>query len=134
MMYVLGYMRKMRAVMAVALAGLWMAVGSHCLLEHVLGFDFLRCEAPGSVDAPPWSHCEDEVCQALESGQYLSAGQIKAPVVALGVLVLQPSLAQGSPPSDLTSGVLAVAPPVLSRIWQFSLRTALLPRAPSSVA
>ena len=127
-------MRKMRAFVVVALAGLWMVVGSHCLLEHVPGFEFLRCESPGSADTSPCSQCDDEMCRALESGQYLSSGQAKAPVVALGMQVVQTSPAEGHPPFHLTGGMLTDAPPDLSRIWQFSLRAALPPRAPSLVA
>jgi hypothetical protein len=128
-------MRKVRAVTAGVLAALWVVAGSHCLLEQVSAFGFLRCEAAGAANSAPASHCGDAACLTLESGQYASAVQVKAPLAVLGLLVLDLSLISEEPqPADLSGGVLTGAPPDLPRIWQFASRAAVPPRAPPPVA
>lgn len=126
-------MQKLRAIAVVALAALWVAVGAHCLLEQVSGFRFLRCDGPRSA-SPPGSHCSDEGCQTVESGQYLPTAQT-ATEVSFEMLLLEPlSLAEIALPADVSSGVVTAVPPDLPRTWQFSFRTALPARAPSSLS
>ncbi len=123
----------MRAVAAVALASLWVTAGAHCLLASMPGFSFLRCHDPAPANSDRGSHCGDQACLTLESGLYVSAAQAKAPAAALGMLVQQPAFVESLIPPDVTGGVLTSVPPDLPKIWQFTLRTALRPRAPSLV-
>ncbi len=117
------------------LAALWVAVGSHCLLEQMPAFSFLRCAAPGSADTAPGSHCEDTACLTLEAGHFVLASQAKAPMVVLGMMVLELNLfSEGLQASDPRGGIITSVPPDLPKIWQFAFRAALPPRAPSSVA
>jgi hypothetical protein len=128
-------MRKMRAVVAGVLAALWVVVSSHCLLEEVAAFSFLSCAAACAGESTPASHCDDAACQVLESGQYVTSVQPKPPVVAPGIMVLDLTVAaETRTPPELSAGVLTGAPPGLPKTWQFLLRAALPPRAPSLIA
>ncbi len=128
-------MSRLRTIAAVALAALWVVAGSHCLLESVLGFSFLHCDPPQSSSSTPESHCNDEACQTMEAGHYLPSAQVTAPVAALGIVLFEPvSLAERSISSENIMGVLTAAPPDLPASWQFSLRAAQPPRAPSFVS
>ncbi len=118
----------MRAVAIGALTALWVVVGSHCLLEEVSALSFLKCGG----DADPASHCEDAACLTLESGHYVAATQAKAPGAVRGMLVLDLSVFDLMPQASTVRGeVVGGAPPDLPKVWQFSFRAALPPRAPS---
>ena len=128
-------MQKMRAIAAGLLAVLWVVVGSHCLLEEVLAISFLSCASASSGESTPGSHCDDAACQVLESGQYVSSVQAKAPAMALGVLVVDLAVSAEKPQRlELSGEVLGSAPPDLPKTWQFQFRAALSPRAPSDLA
>lgn len=112
------------------MAALWVAVSAHCQLEFLPGFELLRCDfSPGTATG---SHCEVNGCGVVKSGQVQTARVqpvAPAPVLLLGLL---------PPPTDEPPQCLwpggdssELVPPELPRIWQFSLRTALSPRAPS---
>ena len=125
----------MRAVTAGVLAALWVVVGSHCLLAEVSVLSFLRCEAPCPADSAPASHCDDAACLTLEAGHFVLAGQAKAPMAVLGMIVLDVSLfSEGLQASGPRGGIVTRVPPDLPKIWQFAFRAALPPRAPASVA
>ena len=130
-------MRAIRAIIAVALAFAWLPLASHCSLSNLPGFEFFRC----SVEETHSSHdsgepCQDGGCCAVESAKYqsnrqqplvLSTLELVAPIEASVVLVLPL-------PAQVCLGILSAAPPELRVGWQFSFRTALPVRAPSSAS
>jgi hypothetical protein len=127
-------MQPIRAFAAGVVAALWLVASSHCLLEGVSAFSFLSCAAAGASESSPASHCDDAACQVVESGQYVSSVQAKAPAAALGIVVLDLTMSAETPQvPELSGGVLTGAPPDLPKTWQFRLRAALAPRAPSLI-
>jgi hypothetical protein len=103
----------------------------------VPGFEFFAsCH---SEDGTPQqdNDCESDGCSAVESGFYRIEEQ--APAVSVPLLVLSTVLplweaAAPVPAPHLELELLNCSPPELPRVWQFSYRTALPPRAPSFVA
>jgi hypothetical protein len=124
---------------SIAIATLWVAAGSHCLLEVLPGLEFLSCCEHGPTEQSPAHHetdCAGDGCAAIESGFYKVERPRVAPVKPLLPLVawlttvrdnVQFSAAE---PPDIAS----VPPAELCRIWQFTQRTALPPRAPTFVS
>ncbi len=116
------------------LAILWMPLVCHCCLEQLPGLQFLACAA--SADAGHTSRdCGDYACDTVESGLYQTEEQspilpLPAPLPVLGLV---PDLAALCVP-DHPGADFVFNPPELLRIWQFYLRAAPLPRAPSRVA
>ena len=127
-------MRSLRTILAVLLAVAWMPLTAHCAIENVTGFEFLRC-APDEAGGTPCSPCDSGSCCSWESVRYqLPEGQpaVAAPVVAALPEALAAVTEASSP--EAAAAVPTVAPPEPPTPWQFSLRTALPPRAPSPVA
>jgi len=132
--------RSLKTVLTLLLAIVWLPVTSHCLLfESTTSFELLACCT--HVDPPSdTEHHEDECgtdsCSLIEDAQYKSSQQrITAPQPEAHVVFELPPL------PDI---MLALAPDsiyqsddALTRLpasWQFSLRAALLARAPSFVS
>lgn len=114
----------------------WVLLTSHCRIEAMPGFEFLRCAT--DIHAPAKSEsggapCKDTGCCSIESAQYHAPRQHDiAPVVILAVVPAEIFRAvTQSLPRVVSLGILTAAPPELSTSWQFLSRTALLPRAPS---
>lgn len=139
----LGQLLKVRvfhAIIAAALAFAWLPLASHCSISTLPGFEFFRC----SVEETHASHdsggagdpCRDGGCCAVESAKYQSTRQqpldpiapATVPPTEQSVVLLRPL------PAEVCLGVLTAAPPELPVGWQFSLRTALPVRAPSSAS
>lgn len=128
--------RTIRITMVSLVALTWVLLTSHCKIEAMPGFEFLRCAT--DIHAPAESEsggdpCKDTGCCAIESAQYHAPRQQElAPVVVLAIVppdnfgVVEQSL-----PKEVSLGILTSAPPELPTSWQFSLRTALPVRAPS---
>lgn len=123
----------------VGIIAFWALMTNHCGLELLSGSEFLAC-APQSEATPHQpKDCGDDndSCAAVESGLYKAEeGQIaaaKAPVfaVAFALAVLSDLAAIESSAEQLPSDS---SPPELARVWQFSFRTALPPRAPSFIS
>jgi hypothetical protein len=122
-----------------AIAALWVAAGSHCLLEALPGMEFLSCCQHSEVEKSPAHHdndCDGDGCATIESGLYKAEqGQptLVRPLLPLVAwLTVTPDTV---PPRGLGSPVFASSsPPEIHCSWQFSQRTALPPRAPSSVS
>ena len=121
---------------AVLLLALWVPVTMHCTLETMPGFSFLQW-CCGGDEAPEQDHdCSQDFCSAVESGLY----KIEDNPAVVPALVLLLAFAAwdcvAEPPTDSAPQFVPVssAPPELPRLWQFSYRTALPPRAPSLVA
>jgi hypothetical protein len=131
--------RAWRIIFAVAIATLWVAAGSHCRLEILPGFEFLSCCQHSAVEKNPTHHekdCEHDGCAAIELGFYKQATPQPAPLKPLLLFVawLMPLPHNGQAGDSACLVPASSSPPDLPRIWQFSQRTALPPRAPSIVS
>jgi len=114
---------------------LWGLASMHCTLEGVHGLDFLKscCFVDSAPSAP--QDCEGDGCGEVEDGQYRPEEQTASAPQPLIVLALLSSVFE-VPLPELQAAlfVASESPPELPRVWQFSHRTALPPRAPSFVA
>ena len=123
---------RLRKTVALLLLALWVPVTAHCKLETLSGLDFLACvEHQDSVPHQD-SDCKEDVCASVESGNYRV--EDNPPLILLPLAIVAPVdidwLADDPWPEPIISAETH-APPELSRLWQFSCRTALPPRAPS---
>jgi hypothetical protein len=120
-------------MLALMLSLAWVPLMSHCKLETVPGFQFLRCAFEDQAPAKAPGQCDGTSCCAVESGKYQAPGsQQIVPVFAFALLSFEIAADPGhSTPPQVTLGLLTVAPPDLSTTWQFTSRTAPLARAPS---
>ena len=121
--------------MTVALTAFWLLAIDHCKLEQFPCFRFLACCEP-EVGAPfQDKDCETDGCAAVERGLYKSErthSRISPPVYQLAVFLTR-SLGEQVQRS-LNLDFATVDPPGLSATWQFSVRAAAPPRAPSLVS
>ena len=122
-----------------AIATLWVAAGFHCRLEVVPGFEFLSCCQHSESEKSPAHHekdCTDDGCAAVEFGFYKLEKLQDAPVVPLLAFVtgLSPLPEPDLPNAFHQSVSISSSPPELPKVWRFSQRTALPPRAPSFVS
>jgi hypothetical protein len=126
-------MRLVKAVLIVLLALLWAAASNHCKLEEIPGLEFLSCCAHDDTAPHQDDDCESDGCAAFENQLYKT--ETTQVSVALPILLfdsfLSPLLVEPSPPAPVNSVSPDAAPVILPRVWQFSYRTALPPRAPS---
>ncbi len=123
---------------AVLLLALWVPATMHCGLESLPGIEFLSCclqddAKSGPAPAHQDNDCETDACATVESGLYKqedSAQPLSLPLLALAVWIRA-----AEPITDSTPALIPAssAPPELPKVWQFSHRTALPPRAPSLV-
>jgi hypothetical protein len=131
--------RAWRTILATAIATLWVAAGSHCLLETLPGLEFLSCCQHPEAEKTPSHHekeCDGDGCAAVELGFYKLEQPQPAPVRQFfGLVVWLVPLPDNCRPSALDFLVsVSSSPPELPRLWQFAQRTALPPRAPSFVS
>jgi hypothetical protein len=128
-------MESVRKMLVLVLLALWPVVTNHCRLELLPGLDFLACDTPEPASSHQSSDCETDGCATVESSLYKSEdGE---------VLVGKPSPIHADLPVALlsfSSGEGPVEPVVETKRagfrskWQFALRAAALPRAPSLVS
>jgi hypothetical protein len=126
---------KLTKAVAVTILALWGLAAMHCELEVLPGLDFLEscCFADSTSSSP--KDCESDGCCAVEKGFYLAEKQsASARQPLLIVALLSPVMDAPLPEFPGIRFSEAQAPPELRRIWQFSCRTALQPRAPSLVS
>ena len=131
-------MKWLRNILVVTLAVLWLPVSVHCELEEIPALSFLSC-CPEENSAPHQDDdCETDGCAVVESGLYKIEERLvslPAPVLVLAVflggLLETPLSAPELPVKCSPSGIV---PPEIPRTWQFSLRAAPSPRAPSLVS
>jgi hypothetical protein len=126
--------RTIRIATVSLVALTWVLVSSHCKIEAMPGFEFLRCATDNHESHEGGGDpCKDSGCCSLESAQYHAPRQHEtAPVV---IVTIAPAddfgVVDQSLPKEVTLGILTAAPPEIFSSWQFSLRTALPARAPS---
>ena len=129
-----GPVRTVRAMLTILLAVAWLPLTAHCQLEKLTELEVLRCGSMGTAAASGSSPCDDASCCGWEFGQY-RLPQAQTPVSAsydAVVPLVLPRLDLDRCP-ELTAGAVAALPKP-PRPWQFSLRAAPPPRAPSLVS
>jgi len=111
----------------------WVLSISHCRMEAVPGWEFLRCAAEAPMSDKGGDPCDDAGCCLLESAQFHAPRQQEATQVVIVGVQAGPAIDPGdeSVPVKDTSGRPTEAPPELSGCWRFQIRAALPPRAPS---
>ena len=122
----------MKTVLILLLTLVWAAASNHCKLEQVPGLSFLAC-TDHAEDAPSQDQgCDTDGC-AFEVQLYKTENaQASMPVpVLLFTFFLTPLFDELAAPATTSHILPDAAPVVLTRVWQFSYRTALPPRAPS---
>ena len=120
---------------AVLLLALWMPVTMHCELVTLPGFSFLQCCCGEDGDQQQAGDCEEDVCGAVESGFYkIEDNPTLAPGLVMMVVLATDWVAEALSAATPQIETPSAAPPELPRVWQFSYRTALPPRAPSLAA
>jgi hypothetical protein len=100
------------------------------------GFEFLACGNEAATPSHQDDACETDSCASVESGFYKTEDGRQVvptpPLVASAFLTaILLEAAQDATPTDVISDSI---PPELPKVWQFSFRTALPPRAPSFVS
>ncbi len=126
----------LRKSVLIVLLALWLPATLHCGLELVPSLSFLRCGEHQDEKSHQTAGCDEDFCATVESGCYRvedhpSVGVPPVPTVAAGGMDW---LVEDLLPERPLLPVAQPSPPDLSRIWQFSYRAALPPRAPSFVS
>ena len=103
----------------------------HCVLEGVPGLEFLRTCCFVDAGASTSEDCESEEC-VVENGSYRAEEKtVSAPQPLLFLALLSSVIEAPLPAPQVASLAISESPPELLKVWQFSHRTALPPRAPS---
>ena len=117
---------RLKTTMAALLVVLWIPTTSLCLLEAA-GWvsDADGCATSQSSGSSP--------CCALASASYKAQEnqQLAVPFCLLAIAFLVDVLKLIPARNNSSIGEVGVSPPELSQSWQFSVRAALEPRAPS---
>ena len=132
---ILPRVRRLAAIIAWVTLSLWGLATWHCELEQLPGLEFLVCcHHPGQTPHQD-NDCEQDGCATVESGLYMVEGVATSappPVMVLASgLWFPPESVSGTPLPPVRR---SSAPPELLRVWHFTFRAALPPRAPSLVA
>jgi hypothetical protein len=118
-------------LLGLILALVWVPITSHCLWEDAPGLQVFKCvdQTTGQSESDS-NDCDGDVCSVLETADYkVSKTRTDVPPPFLNILFQLSPLEAA--PAEAPLPVTA-APPRLP--WQFSVRTALSPRAPSFVS
>jgi hypothetical protein len=129
--------KSFRTLLTLLLVALWPLVTSHCNLEPFAGLEFLSCaEAPANAAPHQENGCETDSCASVESGSYKTEdGRQVVPAPSLiPSAFLTAILLEATQPVASQNIAPHFTPPELPKVWQFSFRTALPPRAPSFVS
>jgi hypothetical protein len=128
--------KSLRTLLTLLLVALWPLATSHCGLEQLPGLEFLACADETSPQSHQDTDCETDSCASVESGFYKTEeGHQAVPTPPLDASAfLTATLLEAAQTSTPTGIAFDSIPPELPKIWQFSFRTALPPRAPSSVS
>ena len=123
----------LRTAIIAVLALVWVPLTSHCRVEAMPGFEFLRCAADVQTPDEGGDPCKDSGCCSIESAQYHALRQHEiAPIVIVAMVGADDfGVVERSLPKEVSLGILTAAPPELPTSWQFSHRKALPVRAPS---
>jgi hypothetical protein len=123
---------KLTKAVVLTVVALWGLAAMHCKLEALPGLDFLKscCFADSAPCSP--RDCESDGCGDVEKSGYRAEEQTPSAPQPLLILALVSSAIE-APLLEPQTGcfVEPQSPPELPRVWQFSHRTALPPRAPA---
>ena len=125
--------RFVRTILIVLLALFWVLATNHCRIETIPGLDFLVCCSHDKASPHQDNDCETDGCAQVESGLYKMENNpvsVATPTFLLANF-LTPLLEELAAPETASDVLIEAAPPELSKVWQFTSRTALPPRAPS---
>ena len=125
--------QSIKTVMVVMLVALWALASNHCRLELVSGLSFMACSQQNDCAGQQDKDCETDGCATVENQFYkaeTTQQSMPAPVL-LFAFFLNPLLDELAIPEGVSHVLPDAAPTELARVWQFSYRTALPPRAPS---
>jgi hypothetical protein len=130
-------MRLARSILVVILALLFVPLTSHCKLESVSGFEFLRCSPESGGPESHDDHPCDAGCCPVEFSKYqiqrfeeIVPADDSSPEPFCPRMTVSAAL----PWLERGTGAPTVDPPEPLRPWQFSLRAACPPRAPGSAS
>ncbi len=111
---------------------LWAAASNHCKLEQIPGLSFLACTDHAEETPAQDRGCDTDGCSFEVQLYKTENAQTSAPApLFLFTFLLSPILDELAAPATTSRILPDAAPVVLTRVWQFSYRTALPPRAPS---
>ncbi|MFO1512092.1 MAG: hypothetical protein U1F83_04120 [Verrucomicrobiota bacterium] len=130
-------MKLLRTMLTLLLVALWPLATSHCHLEQLAGLEFLACaDEPAPASTHQDNDCATDSCASIESGFYKTeeAPQVVPSPSLMPSETLTALLTEAVQPSSANQPVFDFAPPEIPKLWQFSCRTALSPRAPSLVS
>ncbi len=126
-------MQRIKAMVALVLALVWLPAVSCCLIDASGLFGKQDCCSKEHCESTPAPGNCDQLCGALASASYLPQ-QNQVIVIAPVVLPLYDGmdlLTEAQRPVKIGRKLPATAPPELAGHWQFFFRTASPPRAPS---
>jgi hypothetical protein len=118
-------------LLALLLAALWPLATSHCSLEKLPGFAFLACAEDRCCEPEAEAGHQSDACAVIESGfckLESDCSLVPAPPTEHSLIEMPLEVSESFAAAQV---VPESSPPELSRLWQFSTRTALPPRAPS---
>jgi hypothetical protein len=129
---ILTIVSQLTKFVALTVLALWGLAAMHCQLEAVPGLEFFKscCLVESAASSP--NDCESEGCCEVEDSSYRPEEQAAAvPQPFLVSALLSPVIEVPLPELQADSVIASPSPPELPKVWQFSQRTALPPRAPS---
>ena len=125
----------MKTVLTLMLVALWATASNHCRLEQFSCFDFLVCCDHDEAAPHQDTDCDTDGC-SFETQLYKTESSrvsVAAPDFPSAVFLLAEGADLSATPS-VNHFHPDAAPMELPRIWQFSHRTALPPRAPTPLS
>ncbi len=128
--------RLLKTWLVLTLTLLWAVASNHCKLEQIPAFVFLAC-CDHDESAPHQDNdCQKDSCSIVEGQLYKverTFETVPAPTI-LSATPLDTSLSELPRHVNADVGAPDAPPSLLPRVWQFSFRTALPPRAPSALS
>lgn len=125
-------MKWLKACLVMTCIGAFALATNHCRLEVLRGLEFLICCSHEGEAATPHQDddCQTDGCATLEEGFYKSEDER-----VFSTLPVPAMFARVDPPATLSPGMFCAgsnaAPPEFASPWQFRMRAAASPRAPS---
>ena len=115
------------------MVAIWLPATNHCRLEQVPGLAFLICCEHDQSAPHQDNDCETDSCAAVEEGLYKTED---CQIAVVAPFFERPLLSSSTIPdsrkeSQFVPGFLAANSFELPATWQFTLRAAAPPRAPS---
>lgn len=129
-------MRKLKSIVALLLAALWLPASSHALLEHLELIHHVHADHEADSGGPHEHEADnhaaaDGLCLAPSVKTLPTKPVAVVPFPWLDVALLNAAQNFSALPSHPGPSPPGTAPPEFSHCWQFSFRAALPVRAPS---